>query len=404
MALTVGCQSEATPETDSPQPLQAGRWKAVLDSPGGDLRFDLWLTHDDGWKARIGNGPEEIEIPKVTVSEHKVALEFPHYDSRIEADIQQQGRWLEGQWRKRRSGDQWTQLGFRAEPWVDTPPNSNGAEPWLGKWRVDFSSDEQPAVAHFQLDDNRQLWATFLTTVGDYRYLAGRTGGDLLSLSCFDGAHAFLFKAHRQPDGSLKGDFWSSDNWHETWTAKRDDNAALPDAFELTRWNEQLDLAELAYPDLDGQMVSLADKRFQGRARMIYVFGSWCPNCHDAAQLMSQLHAQYGDRGLSILGLAFEHTGDAERDAQQVRRYAERHGATYPILIGGRSDKAQASAALPILDRVRAYPTLIFLDRSDTVRAVYTGFSGPATGAAHDDLKKQFRTLIEGMLGSSEPD
>ena len=80
--------------------------------------------------------------------------------------------------------------------------------------------------------------------------------------------------------------------------------------------------------------------------------------------------------------LAFEVTGDFERDARQVRIYAERHGVEYPLLVAGLSDKDEASRAFPVLDRVRSYPTTIFTDRDGGVRAIHTGFSGPATGAA----------------------
>ena len=136
--------------------------------------------------------------------------------------------------------------------------------------------------------------------------------------------------------------------------------------------------------------------------RLIYVFGSWCPNCHDAAEYFAELQKKYDGQRLSILGLAFEHTGDFERDSQQVRRYLERHGASYPVLIAGLSDKKEASQAVPFLDRVRSYPTTVFVDANNKVRAVHTGFSGPATGAAYVDLKQKFESLIDQMISEAK--
>ena len=77
---------------------------------------------------------------------------------------------------------------------------------------------------------------------------------------------------------------------------------------------------------------------------------------------------------LSIVGLAFEVTGDFRRDAQQVLAYAERHDVGYPLLVAGLSDKAAAGKAFPVLDQVRSYPTTIFLHADGRVRAIYQAF------------------------------
>ena len=135
---------------------------------------------------------------------------------------------------------------------------------------------------------------------------------------------------------------------------------------------------------------------------MLVIFGSWCPNCNDATRLLVELDRKYRDRGLSIVGLAFEMTCELERDARQVRRYAEHHGIDYPLLAAGVSDKAEASKTLPLLDRIRSYPTTIFLHGDGRVRAVHQGYTGPATGAANDRLRADFRELIEELLAESE--
>jgi hypothetical protein len=113
---------------------------------------------------------------------------------------------------------------------------------------------------------------------------------------------------------------------------------------------------------------------------------------------MVELDRRYRDRGLSIVGLAFELTGDPTRDKEQVRLYTAHKDVEYPVLVAGVSDKAQASEALPLIDRVRSYPTTIFLDDEGAVRAVHSGFSGPATGEAHDELRREFERLIDQLL------
>lgn len=388
----------ALPAKTKTSSIKPGIWNAELDTPGGPIRFDLGLTNSDGqWKAVVRTPIEAIPVPTVTVKGPKLQLGFDHYDSTITAELS--GSELRGSYRRRRGPDRWANMPFRARrgPAQQAP---DGFKPFVGKWRMKFSASKDPALGVFAIGKGGSPWGTFLTTVGDYRYLHAQSVGERTAeLSVFDGAHAFLFRMRLAEDGTLAGDFWSSDSWHETWTAVRDEKARLPDAFQLTTALQEVDLNALTYPDPDGRRWSLGDERFAGKARVIQVFGSWCPNCHDAALYLSELHRRYGPRGLSIVGLAFEHTGDLKRDAEMVRRYVDRHETKYPVLIAGLSDKEQASARFPLVDRIRSYPTTIFLHADGRVRAVYTGFSGPATGEANDRLRGQFESLIEELLG-----
>ena len=90
--------------------------------------------------------------------------------------------------------------------------------------------------------------------------------------------------------------------------------------------------------------------------------------------------------------------GDFERDATQVRRFIDRHGIAFPVLIAGVADKAKASQQLPVLDRVRSYPTTIFMHADGSIEAIHTGYSGPATGEAYEELKRAFAQHIEAIL------
>jgi thiol-disulfide isomerase/thioredoxin len=380
-----------------------GRWHAWLDSPGGELPFGLVITPSaDGIEAVVINGEERIRVDNARIDGENLVIAFPHYDSTIRAVIDRGAGRLDGEWTKR-SRDGWSRLPFHATRGerdrfeIETPRQAE-APAVEGRFAVDFSSDEHGAVGLFETDPEGKVAGTFLTATGDYRYLAGVVDGRRLRLSCFDGAHAFLFDAELQTDGSLAGDFWSRDTWHETWTARPDPEADLPDGFELTTWTDVVSLGDLSFPDLDGVARSLADPELAGRVRIIEILGSWCPNCNDASELTVELYRRYREQGLSVVALAFEITGEFDRDVEQVRRYVERHDIDYPVLLAGTADKTEASATLPVLDRLRAYPTFVFLDATGQVRAVYTGFSGPATGEAHLRLRESFTKLIERLL------
>ncbi|MFN0243587.1 MAG: redoxin family protein [Planctomycetota bacterium] len=396
-------------ESASPQ---TGPWRAWLVSPGGELPFGLEIARgDQGLRVAIVNGSERIQVPSIRTQGEEMFFELSHFDSLLRVRFSVDGASAVGKWTKRSGADRWTTLTFGARAGAaprfpalgDPEAAAANAGAIDGRWKVAFDPSGDPAIALFRTVDDGSIEGTFLTPTGDYRYLAGTLDGDRLRLSAFDGAHAYLFDARLTEKGELAGDFYSGDRWHEQWKAKRDDRAELPDAYSLTRWNDAFGLDALAYPDLEGELRSLGGPEFAGRALVVQLFGTWCPNCHDEMAYLAELHRRYEPRGLSIVGLAFEYTSDAERSVAQVRRALTRHGAQYPVLIAGLADKHQASEAFPAIDRLRAFPTTIFIGRDGRVRGVHTGFSGPGTGAAYVELKAEFEARIEELLTSPPP-
>lgn len=392
--------------------LATGVWRGWLDAPGGELPFGLTLLHENGnWRAQLHNGAETEEVPDVSLTGNELLIDFRLYDATITAQVSEAGRRLDGLWVRYDGVDEngdarESRLDFHATAGESarfsaaeetTPP----AAPLSGRWRVTWEQSENPSVASFEVAGDGSATGTFLTTTGDYRWLAGTQEGGALRLSTFDGSHAFLFGAGLQPDGSLAGDFWSRNTWHETWTAVRDEHAALPSAFEQAVWNKGVSLADLVFPDLSGTPRALDDPEFAGKAIIIHCFGTWCPNCNDASDEIVRLHETYGERGLSVIGLAFEKDRDTERIARQLRLYAEHHNATYPMLVAGLSSKSSATKSLGALDRVRAFPTTIFLHGDGRVRAVHSGFSGPATGQEFLDQRARFNAIVEELLAES---
>lgn len=399
----------------NPRAFENGTFRGVLVSPGGELPFLFAMSNSgDSQRGCLLNGPERIGIPRVAIQGGDVVLDINQYDSIVVGTIggscfpdgRKPSYPLTGTW-KRHGGDPASltmdfhadfYAGYLFKPILKITEEVQHFDPVVGRWAVKFADEAEPAVGVFKAGKGRDVEGTFLTTTGDYRYLAGSYEYGRLRLSCFDGAHAFLFDAMMQPDGTLKGDFWSGPKYHDTWTAKRDDKAALPDGFALTKVNPKARLKDLKFRDLDGRERSPGDPALLGRATIIEVFGSWCPNCHDAAGLLVDLEKKYGPKGLKVLGLAFEMSGNAKRDGNQVRTYIARHAIQFPVLLAGTKDKAKASAALPVIDGLKAYPTFLFVDAGGDVRSVYTGFSGPATGDEHGKLRRSFESVIEGLL------
>lgn len=392
-------------------PLPSGVWRAWLDSPGGELRFRFELQADaDGMRVWLLNGEERTPASWANTKGDEVTFEWADFDSVLRARILNGGTALAGTWDKQASATTRVQLGFHAQFGDDalapppmpmlppgTRPGSTASQTLTGRYRVHFDGDDAPAVGLLQEGAGGGLTGTFLTVLGDYRYLEGRRAGTDLVLSCFDGGHAFLFHAAIAGDGSLHGKFWSAAAAAQEWNGQRDDTAALPDAFHLARAKFGK-VGKVAFQDLTGQTLDLTDPEVLGEGCVMLVFGSWCPNCHDATDTLVALRRRYGARGLRVVGLAFELTDDADRSRRVLQAYAQRHGVEWPILVAGSADKQRAARALPFLDRIVAYPTVVFVAKDGSIRDVYTGFTGPAAASDHQELVLAWRARIEDLL------
>ena len=395
-----------------------GTWQAALESPGGVLPFDLVFETARGRPtAHIRNGHEQVPVSAVHARDDNVEIRFDWYDSEIRARyFAERPARLEGRWRKTQAeGD--SMLAFRAHKRLASEasetPQPEGRAPTSqdvdlsGRWTATFTDEDGtfPALAIFD-QQGHDLTGTFLTPTGDYRYLAGEIiddGG--LRLATFDGAHAFLFvaRAHDSAGGSpsLEGTFFSRDSYQATWTATRlgpDEPSPLPDPFQEVGLTNDDGRFDFSFPDTTGQPVSLDDARFRDKPVVVSVFGTWCPNCNDEAPLLAEWHRRYRDRGLEVVGLAYELRDDFERSRRQIERYAERHGIEFPLLVAGTSNKEAAGETLPDLTAVLSFPTTIFLDRHHRVRKIHSGFAGPGTGKHHDQLVGELTGIVEEIV------
>ncbi len=390
--------------------LALGPWRAWLECPGGELPFGLEIGQDDRaqWQAFVVNGARQERVPIVNVVGDKLILGFDQYDASIVGTISADGRRIAGEWKILKRKEVYHKLPFHAVAGVaprfaPTADAGTTTEPSVfdGRWQVEFSKGTDAAVGQFAAGPDGRATGTFLTTSGDYRFLEGRVDGPRLRLSTYDGAHAFLFDARLDEQGALRGDFWSGEQYHDTWTARRDAKAQLPDGFRRPAEGCEAQLDRLVFYEYDGTKRALDDPQFAGKAMIVEVFGSWCPNCHDAADFLVELHHRYRGRGLVVVGVAFEITGNFLRDAKQVKRFAAVHGVEFPLLIGGIADRAVVQRSFPWIEPFGGYPTTVFIDGAGRVRALHSGFAGPATGDEHRKLRTRFESMIEELLAES---
>lgn len=253
------------------------------------------------------------------------------------------------------------------------------------------------AIGVFQ-QKGELVTGTFITETGDYRFLEGVVDNDSMSLSTFDGSHAFFFKAGIDAEGKLFGRFRSGTHWNDRFAGHRNETFELRHPETLTILKDGHDEFAFSFPDLDSNMVSLNDPKYQNKVVVVEVMGSWCPNCMDGTSYLAGLHDRYNASGLEIVALAFERSTIFDEACKTVRKHKQDLNAHFDFLIAGKASKTVATEKLPMLTDILSFPTTIFIDRHGKVRKIYTGFYGPGTGMYYDQFHAETTAFVEQLL------
>jgi thiol-disulfide isomerase/thioredoxin len=373
----------------------------------GELPFNFEIIHDTETEFHIEiiNGEERIRIDDVTIgldrstAKDTVVIKFPLYESYIKAIFEE--RIMEGVWIVPSRGNY--QIPFIAKHGEGHRFSTIRKEPVMdisGKWEVTFlDGDSYKGIGEFKQKGNI-LTGTFMTETGDYRFLEGEIQENKIYLSAFDGAHAFLYEAKiNATDSTMIGSFRSGKHYKTVWEAKKNENATLTNPNDLTFLKEGYDKIEFKFPNTEGKMVSLDDEKYQGKAKIIQIFGTWCPNCRDETNFLKEYLNNNKHPDLEVIALAFEKHRALEKATASVKRYEDKFNLPYEILIAGYSNKKEAAQSLPMLNHILSYPTMIFIDKNDQVTKIHTGFNGPAT-SEFESFKKEFKANVQEVLGN----
>ncbi len=371
----------------------AGDWHAFVRNPaGGEVAFRLHLRREGGkWRGDLVNGADRVPSTAGYFADGRLLLSFRDWDGVLEARLENdvlRGSFLR-RYRKRTLMREFH--ASRRETTTGAKPSVNVA----GEWMLTAEEEGKSVVYRALLRQNgARLEGTLIPVSGDWGAMTGVVAGNRIVLSRFDGIRALLFEASVGADGGLAGQLNST--YPVSGHRRSESSTEAPDALQYTRFRTPRQPFRFSFPDLNGNLISNNDTRFRNKVLVITITGSWCPNCHEEAPLLRELYERYRRRGLEIVALGFEYTGERERDLRQLRRFAEKHGITYPVLLAGSTEEAEEK--LPQLENFGAYPTTIFVGRDQRVRAIHAGFDGPSTGDLHRQLREEMTSLIEKLL------
>ena len=390
-------------------PLTNGTWRGVLTAQGQQIPFLFEVDEAGGQPVvTLRNGEERLLLDEISAAGDSTTIRLGVFDAALVVRADGADR-LKGSWVKY-DGKEPYRVPFAATKGVNPlfeVMADQKVESFDGTWKVTFKDskgDTYPAVGVFE-QNGQNITGTFLTSTGDYRYLAGQVDGAMMKLSTFDGSHGFLFTLTKHSDTRgdtidyYKGDFYSGKSGHETWTAVLDPNAKLPDANALTGMKPGQKKLDFKFPSVyEGGSISPTDPKYKGKVVVLQILGSWCPNCMDETNFLASWYEKNKQRGVEIIGLGYERTADQKVASQKLLKMKQRMNIGYDLAVAGQASAAEASKSLPQLQKVIAFPTTIFLDKKGEVRKIHTGYSGPGTGKYYAQEVAEFNKTIDQLL------
>ncbi len=386
-----------------------GVWRGTIKNNSGEtVAFTLEVKRDGNkLLGELVNGDERIPSTSGSFEGGRLSLDYDFYDAHLTATID--GDHLQGSFER-----QWQKQTLKRElhamrgatnakseipgtdvsgEWVMTV----GQEPKLSYWRAAFRQQ------------GGQVSGTIIPVSGDWGQMTGGFENGELRLNRFDGINCRIFKAKLTSEGKLEGiaDFGLFDPPRKVIAERITGSnkqivANLPDPMNHTRMSNPAEALRFSFPDLGGKTVSNTDALFKGKVVAVSITGSWCPNCHEEAPFLQEMFDRYGKEGFQPVALAFEYSGDAARDLEQVKIFAKRHSLKYPVLLAGSTEEGQIQQKLPQLVGFGAYPTTIFIGRDGLVKRIHAGFEGRATGERFIKLKTEMEDLIKELLAEKD--
>ncbi len=410
LGLATGCKKESAPPSSppanqavKPAPVPAeepGTWyRAQLAFDGvGDLPFFLHVPPvGQNGRAYVRNGEETADF-QAEWRENEITITGPwSYTSVIEAQVRPGTQVLEGTWT--RDTPLWGAVvrTFTATPIAAPDPRTRfavataaDAKPVsvAGTWRFQFDTHKEGIGAFEQASDGVVRGYIKPGQLGDIRFLAGNVAGKKLALSTFNGNSANLVLSEISADGKTMSGMMSMQNvWNEKFTATRADDYHFVNQVRLKEGKKTVSLRGL--------------DKYRGKPTIAIIFATWCSSCNDAYPLFKQLYATYHDKGLEVMGVAYDLSDDEKMNRAELDQFRAKHKIPWELLQVPCTPETWAKAMPPELEGWDGLPITLLVRADGTVQQVFGGWFGPATGAEGERLRAWFEEQTKELVESS---
>jgi thiol-disulfide isomerase/thioredoxin len=135
---------------------------------------------------------------------------------------------------------------------------------------------------------------------------------------------------------------------------------------------------------LDGSPFDLAQQ--QGKIVILDFWATWCPPCREALPTLSEVAAEYRDRGVVLFAV------DLQETPEEIKPFLDQSGLDLTVVLD--SDGAIAKQYL-----VEGIPQTVIVDQQGKVRFVHVGLSGDL----RQRLSRELGELIAAAPAAAAP-
>ncbi len=138
-------------------------------------------------------------------------------------------------------------------------------------------------------------------------------------------------------------------------------------------------ISSLVLPNLKGEKIDVV--QFRGKVVLLNFWATWCAPCREEIPYLNELHKQYKENGLVVVGISLDRGG-----TEEVHTFLEKHPINYLILMG--TDAVfEAFNEIPGMSGIQASPITFLIDRKGQICRRYVGFTEKRV---LDEAVKQF--------------
>jgi thiol-disulfide isomerase/thioredoxin len=123
---------------------------------------------------------------------------------------------------------------------------------------------------------------------------------------------------------------------------------------------------------LDGTTLTADETR--GKILVIDVWGTWCGPCHKVIPKLIEIQARFAGRGIDVIGISAEVSGDYETAVRRVRKYADKVGINYRLGILDQKVYERIRAIMRFQNDDFTVPSTFIIDRTGLIIARYPGY------------------------------
>ena len=376
-----------------------GAWSLALKLQDKELPVLIYLKQSKDKKSLSGhmvNGGEQLDLAGIINSDGQFEVEIAAHYAKLTGNFT--GNTIEGNWIRTnkenysvpfkgvRSSDESL---FKSYERITTPLKISG------KWKLDLGEGKE-GLGNFTQTGSR-VQGSILTNTGDYRYLDGFISKNQLKLYGFDGVFSFVLEGVLGKEQFAAIIFSGKDSSKKV-LGVRDSIFKLADPLTLTQKVGDKPMS-LKMKSIDGELININAGKFKNKVKIIQVFGSWCPNCHDETNYFLKWRSENKDilDEVKFIAVSFEQSESKEEALKNLKKVRAKLKMDYDVIMADFDKTVKVTDVLP-LDKSVAFPTTIFLDRDNKIVKIHTGFAGQATGEYFKAFQFEFDSTIKSLL------